>query len=177
LLELLGQSNNESDIAMLAHTLVLGPQALPDPGPILELAQRQKARNPDKTWSDHVLGLAYYRAGRFDKTAECLTGLLKASPNGESDVANWLLEAMAEQHLGHEKKAKDRLYKAEQWIEEATAKRGQRDNYSAEEPLHWRYSLMVQLLHREAEALIRRKITDQQPQQRTDKPDAKAQKP
>jgi hypothetical protein len=36
---------------------------------------------------------------------------------------------------------------------------------------------MIQILHREAEALIRGKTVDQPPQKKTEKPDTKAQKP
>ena len=46
-----------------------------------------------------MLGLAYNRDGKFDQAAQCLSGLLEASPDGEHDVANWLLAAMAEHRL------------------------------------------------------------------------------
>jgi serine/threonine protein kinase len=159
--------NNRGDdidwLATLAHALVLAPQALPDNGPILDLAQLRKARvtpGPHYAWSDHVLALAYYRAGRFDKARECLSGLLRTSPTGEHDIANWLLQALIDKRLGNDEKAKHWLRKADQWIEEAAREIAGWDGFSAQRSLYWRSWLMIQFLHREAEALISGKNTD-----------------
>jgi serine/threonine protein kinase len=162
LLERFEQSKDEDEIAVVAHILVLAPHALADPGPILELAQRRKASarpaSPHYSWSSNVLGLAYYRAGRFDKAAECLRRLLKPSPDGEHDVANWLLAAMAEQRLGHDQTAQKWLYKADQWIEEETLRRSQAESFPTKEPSPWPHWLIVQILHREAAGLVRSKL-------------------
>jgi hypothetical protein len=151
---------------MLAHTFVLAPQALPDTGLILEMAQRRKARvtpaTPHNPWHDHVLALAYYRAGKFAKAAECLHGFVRDNFTIDNDVANCLLQAMIDQRLGHEKKAKAWLRKADQWIEAETPKFGQWDDVIYER--YWRDWLMIQFLHREAKALIRGEKAETQTQ-------------
>jgi hypothetical protein len=96
-----------------------------------------------------VLALGYYRAGRFDKAAECLEGLLNGRPDGDHDVANWLLKAMVEQRLGHDGNAQKWLDKANQVIERAAA------TSAPLPPTFWRHWLMIQFLQREAEALLR----------------------
>ena len=106
-----------------------------------------------------------------------LSELLKARPEEWYDVANWLLMGMIEQRLGHAEKAQAWFSKADLWVKEETLKRmGQPESPSV--PLNpWRDWLMIQLLHREAEVLIRSKIADQLSQKKTDKPDTEAQKP
>jgi serine/threonine protein kinase/tetratricopeptide (TPR) repeat protein len=157
------QENDRGVIFVLAHAFVLAPQAVPDAGTILELAQKRMASadpgSPD-LWSIHVLALAYYRAGRFDKAGDCLSGFLSAKPTGDHDVANWLVQAMVERHLGREKKAGKWLRKADHWIEAETPKIGQRDCLTTQAPEYWRPWVQIQLLHREAEALIRGKAAD-----------------
>ena len=173
LLERFYQSNNEDDIAFLSHTVALAPKALPEAAPILELAQRRVAKvapgSGHYIWSGHVLALGYYRAGRFDKAAECLEGLLKGRPHGDHDVANWLLKAMVEQRLSHDENAQKWLDKANQWIQRAAA------TSAPLPPTFWRQWLMIQFLQREAEALLRDKNVDQ-PQRKSDKPKTNAQK-
>jgi WD40 repeat protein len=152
------QNQDPDDIAALAHALVLAPQALLDTGPILELAQRRKAMvapgSPHYVWSSHVLALAYYRAGQLANARKCVKGFLTNSPGGEHDVANWLLQALIDQRQGNEKKAMEWLRKADLWIQAEAPKIGQWDDVHFERSIYWRHWLMIQLLRREAEALL-----------------------
>jgi WD40 repeat protein len=170
LLERLGQSQNEDDIINLAHIFVLAPQALPDVGSILELAERRMAMArsggplySNRFWSAHVLGLAYYRAGRYEKAVACLSEFLNDHHGGEHDVANWLLMALTEQRLGHHENALGWLDKADRWIKGKTLNMGQQRNFSAPQGHPWPYWLIIQSLHREAEALMLGKTADQEP--------------
>jgi serine/threonine protein kinase/WD40 repeat protein len=176
LLERFVQSKNVEDIDWLAQTFVLAPQALPDTGRILELAQRRIARaSPGCPWAIHVLALAFYRAGRFDKTVECLSGSLKDIPEGQHDVANWLVMAMAEQRLGHHERALGWFDKGDRWIVERTVRIRCQGQSLAASGFGWQHWLMMQVLHREGKALIRGNIADQQPEEKRHNADSEAQ--
>jgi tetratricopeptide (TPR) repeat protein len=152
------QNRYNDDIETLAHTFVLAPQALPDTAPILELAQRRKAAvapgSPHHAWTGHVLALAYYRAGQWAKAREYLKDFLTDSPGGEHDVASWLLQAMIDLRLGHAEKAGQWLRKADQWMQTEALKFDQRNDVLLQRSISWRHWLMIQLLRREAEALL-----------------------
>jgi hypothetical protein len=124
-----------------------------------------------------VLALSYYRTGQCQKAGELLTEFLKARPDGPCEVANWLVMALTEQRLGHAEKAQAWFSKADLWVKEEIAKRmGQPENPYTAERFPWLDWLIIQLLHREAGALIRGKTADEPPQQKTTKPNTKAQK-
>jgi serine/threonine protein kinase len=165
------QHKEKDDIDYLAHTFVLAPQALPDTGLILEMAQRRKERvapgTPHYAWSSHVLALAYYRAGKFAKADECLNGFARDNATGDHDVANWLLQALIDYRLGNEKKANEWLRKADQWIEAEAPKFGKWDDVIFERSIYWRHWLMIQFLHCEAKALLRGKTADQPLEKKT----------
>ena len=84
---------------------------------------------------------------------ECLTkDVLNA--NGDYQVRNRLVLAMAHSRLGHAEEARTWLEKANQWI---TAQSGKQPGSTADQiPTGWEWSswLALQLLRREAEALI-----------------------
>jgi serine/threonine protein kinase/WD40 repeat protein len=161
LLERHAQIKDKDEMAILSHAVVLAPLAPSDTGPVLELAQRRNATvapgSGHSTWATHVLALAYYRAGKCASAQECLRGSLREDLTGEHDAANWLLQALIDHRLGNQKKAREWLRKAERWIEAEAPKRDRWDDVLAERTIYWRHWLMIQLLHREAEALIRGK--------------------
>jgi serine/threonine protein kinase/tetratricopeptide (TPR) repeat protein len=161
MLELFGQSGNVHEIAYLAHTCVLAPDALLDAERVLQLAERRMALSMATAlhteWSPHVLGLAHYRAGHYEKALEALNKGLKgrASAQGEVrywDVADWLVLALAHQRLNHSAEARQWLDRAQQWIKKKG--RGQ-----AEQKVHPGESgvegLVTHLVQREAEALLK----------------------
>jgi tetratricopeptide (TPR) repeat protein len=165
ILKSFGQTENESDIHNLLCTCALAPRADPEAGRIAGLVKERIARarrgQLDGDPSFHVLALSCYRAGRYQQVIELLSASLKAQPDGWFDVANWLLMSLAEQHLGHAGKAQGWFSKADLWIKEEVLKRmGRPDNLTILLSVHWRDWLMIQLLHREAGALIRAKAAD-----------------
>ena len=107
-------------------------------------------------WSKHVLGLAYYRAGRHDQATACLGKALQDERDWEHNVLNWLVLAMAEQRLGHGAAARRWLDRAEKWIKQKTPGAGRGGSAFAVPGWHWRDALMVQLFRREAAALLGR---------------------
>jgi hypothetical protein len=164
MLERFGPNRSEDQNAYLARVLVLAPQALPEIGPILEAAQRRKVRiGPDSghyVRNDHVLALAYYRAGQYAKARETVSAFLTDPARADFDVANWLLLAMTEERLAQHAKAVSWLDKADRWL----AQHGNPAEFRTHE---WGSRLILQLLHREAETLIRGKTVDQPPRAKT----------
>jgi tetratricopeptide (TPR) repeat protein len=172
LLEAFGHSKNEGDLHLLASTCVLAPQPLHHAGQIIALAKQQmdmvRRRGGPYGFEPLFLGLLYYSAGQYQKASDSLSAFLKAHPDGPHDVANWMLMAMTEQRLGHAEKAQTWFSKADLWVQEETLRRrGQAENLATLESFLWRDWLMIQLLHREAEVLIRGKTADPPPQKKT----------
>jgi tetratricopeptide (TPR) repeat protein len=158
---MLEQYQGKNEHHTLSHTFVLAPRALPDAGRIVELAKRRLAEaqpgSVDHIWSVHVLGFAYYRAGQYEKALETLNSFLIEPAREGFDVANWMLQAMTEERLGHHEKAVAWLDKADRWMV-------QHESLSLFPSHEWSYGLLIQRLHREAETLIRGKTADQPPQ-------------
>jgi serine/threonine-protein kinase len=152
-----GRSRDADQVAALAHTCALGPGAFPDAGPALKFAQQRLARTRPASghdaWSEHVLGLAYYRAGRYGQAAACLGQALQDRPDWEPRALNWLVLAMAEQRLGHGAAARRWRDLAEEWIRQKVPGTARAGSAFAVRGWHWRDALMVQLFRREAEAL------------------------
>ena len=59
-----------------------------------------------KPWSKHVLGLAFYRAGRYEKAiAKLEASQMQSDLNGQVKICNWLALAMSHHRLGHHAEA------------------------------------------------------------------------
>jgi non-specific serine/threonine protein kinase/serine/threonine-protein kinase len=162
MLERFGQVNNIQEIAYLAHACVLAPNALPDAARVLQLAEQRaalaSAASLHREWSPHVLGLAHYRAGQYEKALQTLSDGLKTGDAGQGnvlnwDVGNWLLAAMAHQRLNHAALAQEWLNRAQHWIEkEVRGQAGPRAREALPER-DWAEWALIDLLHREAKAL------------------------
>jgi WD40 repeat protein/serine/threonine protein kinase/tetratricopeptide (TPR) repeat protein len=149
-----GQSSNVDDIALLAHTCVLAPGALGDAPLVLELARQRfdktPAPSPHQPWSVHVLGLASYRAGRYQEAVDALNAGLKESPDWDYQILNWLVLSMAHERLGHCDRARTWLDKAEREITGKLRERSAESTLFAPRGWHWRDWLGVERLRREA---------------------------
>jgi tetratricopeptide (TPR) repeat protein len=148
MLKRLGQSRNVDQIVYLAHACVLAPDALADSGRVLQLAEQRSSLTAEldghKFWSMHVLGLAYYRAGQFEKAVASLeAGQKHPGLNLEIKLSNWLVLAMCRHRLGQNGEA-------------ATALESARAILASEQREFDRESLIVQVLFREAETLLRK---------------------
>jgi tetratricopeptide (TPR) repeat protein len=159
LLDQFGKSKNPDEIALLAHTCALAPNALADPNRLVQLAEQRMAMNPPPSvhyvWSFHVLGLACYRAGQFQKAVEHLRKGLETEPGSKTNVLNWLVLAMACQHLNEPVKAQEWLEKAREWISRKTRDMPQNGGTFAPPGWEWRDWLAVQIFLREAAALLK----------------------
>jgi tetratricopeptide (TPR) repeat protein/serine/threonine protein kinase len=152
--ERFGRSGSGADIPLLAHSCVLAPDALGDAALVLRLAQQRLTLTGPDPWSLHVLALAHYRAGEYDKAVRRLTEALECDPAWEFHVLNWLALSMAHQQLGHGEEARKWFDKAGQGIAEADRKRPDQSTRFAPPGWHWRDWLGVQMLRREAEELL-----------------------
>jgi tetratricopeptide (TPR) repeat protein len=153
--ERFGESKDVEEIALLAHTCVLASGALNDPERVLELAEQRLAMTGPPSrhyeWSLHVLGLAQYRAGNWERAAEVLGKAVQDHPDLGVNLLDYLILSMAQQRLGHPAEARQWLDKAEQWIREQQPRRGRP---FAPPGWIWRDWLGVQMLHREAQVLL-----------------------
>jgi tetratricopeptide (TPR) repeat protein len=147
-----GRSQDLREITILAHTCLLGPDALSDSRLALELAQRRAAMRSD-AWSAQLLGQASYRAGQHEKAVESLDKALRDYPDWDKNVLNWLVLAMAHQRLGHAAESKQWLDKAKERIADMMRDASPQTNFV---PSGWPWGewVMVQLLRREAENLF-----------------------
>jgi serine/threonine protein kinase len=173
LLERHDQGKIDADFVLLARLCLLAPLARADGGRMVEFVQRRIANVAPDGRTAHVLALAYYRAGEYEKAALCLRKVLKPRPDAEYDVANCLLLAMAERRLGHDGDALVWYDKADAWIQRKSASMPPQANLAAPRVVVWRDWLAIQFLHREAAPLIRAKINEPEQQYKIEKPAGK----
>ena len=147
MLKRFGQSRDVHQIAYLAHVCVLAPNALADSGRILQLAEQRFSLTTDidvhRLWSMHVLGLAYYRAGQFEKAVARLEAGQKDPGFQTLDfkLSNWLALAMCRHRLGQDGEA-------------AAALKSARAILASEQRELDQETLFVQILFREAETSL-----------------------
>jgi tetratricopeptide (TPR) repeat protein/predicted Ser/Thr protein kinase len=155
--ERFGQSTNDNEIELLAHALVLGPEAVSERERVQQLIEQRMAKAsslPRRIWLAHVPGLAYYRAGLYDRAVEYLTKGLKEHGDWEENVLNWLVLAMAHQKQNHAVEARQWFDRARQWMEQKTANIPKQVNRFAHPGWLWQDWLELKILFREVETLM-----------------------
>jgi WD40 repeat protein len=167
MLERFRQGGNPNEIAMLAHTCVLGPHALEDEAQVLELAWQRLKLNPPPSnhqfWSEHVMALAYYRAGQYDEAIAYLGQWLEANPHWGPNVLNWLVLALAHAELGHDAEAQKWRDQADDYIRKTSRQQGEKKGRFTPPGWRWQDWLGVQLLRAESEASLKGKKKKNQP--------------
>jgi WD40 repeat protein/Flp pilus assembly protein TadD len=149
--ERFGRARDGYTLSLLTRTCMLAPTAMSDSVHWAKDAVAARPRDPDLL---NTLGLALYRAGRFD---ECARRVAKAVaiPGGDGSTFDRLFLAMAHAGMGRPEAARSWLAKvlavSEASIPAATGSRTQ----TSPEPLAWTVEIELDLLRREAEALIR----------------------
>jgi WD40 repeat protein/serine/threonine protein kinase/tetratricopeptide (TPR) repeat protein len=135
---------------------VVAPDALDDYAPLLILAEKAVTLDRHNYPCARALGGALLRAGRLEPAVKQLQKALSLQPGATSAS---LLLAMAHHRLGHADDARRWLDKAVQKIEQVFRQRpknaGSEATAVAPDELLWTERLSLQLLRREAEALIR----------------------
>jgi WD40 repeat protein/formylglycine-generating enzyme required for sulfatase activity/tetratricopeptide (TPR) repeat protein/tRNA A-37 threonylcarbamoyl transferase component Bud32 len=136
-----------------AKTCLLLPDAVPDLGPVLELARRPLAgteKDVAYPWFLICKALAEYRAGRFDAAVE---GLNHAAPNpkgGSLDATAYVILALAEHRRGRPAEARQALVRAQVIQAQSWVRVGGGQPLSGD----WDNWLRCEALRREAEALV-----------------------
>jgi serine/threonine protein kinase/WD40 repeat protein len=150
--DLLGKTNDRSWLVFAAHAWIVAPGGPAAARQALQLAERRAAAIP-MTWSDHVLGLARYRAGQFAEADTLLRASLDRNPGWDAQVLDWLVIAMAQKQLGNRDESRRWLERAEGWV--ATRLRGRPGGFDQIVPERWtwRDGILLHLLLREARAL------------------------
>jgi tetratricopeptide (TPR) repeat protein len=136
-----GKSQNPNDANSAAWTCALGPGSLPELQPAVEVARRAVGADP-KNWAvRNTLGAILYRAGHDAEAVKELNESIKLNRAGGTAI-DFLFLAMAHHRLGKPDAARS-------WFEKAT------QAHAKKPPATWTDRLEWQLLHREAEALLK----------------------
>jgi tetratricopeptide (TPR) repeat protein len=83
-----------------------------EPERIVGLAERALQLGSQGGWTRYTVGLAYFRAGRYQEALQRFEESGKVDPNWSATALNWPLLAMAHHHLGHASEARTWLSKA-----------------------------------------------------------------
>ncbi len=129
-----------------AWTCALQPGALRDYGPAVRLAERAVAREPARAAYRQALGAILYRSGQFASAMKHLRKAAHAKDAGSSPAYAPLFLAMAHSRLGNRREAR-------RWL--AEGRRIARHELAASPPPAWNRRVTLQLLQREAEAMVR----------------------
>ena len=143
----------------------LAPGLTADPERVVHLAQTLVAASPTSYAQLSLLGSALYRADRFEEAFRRLSDAEAVQPSGSNALhAFWL--AMAHARLGHAGEARQWLDKGTRWLEQAVERgsltwdwrldksTGWLERAVENGSLTWDQRLALQLLRREAEALV-----------------------
>ncbi len=150
ILDVLRDNDQQDWIALGAHTCVLAAEPAVNAQALL-LAQRRVLLEPS-TWSEHVMGLALYRTGRFGEAEARLMASIDRDPGWDFHVLDWLVLAMAQQRLSRPGEARRWLDLAERWVAARLRDRPRGVDRGIPENWHWRDAILLHLLLREARA-------------------------
>jgi len=133
--------DNDEFTSFAAYSCCLGPGAVEDYGPILDVARRSLALRPTSGHRRLVLGALLLRAGQYEEARERLREAIVATddPQAASIFGRCFL-SMANHHLGRAEDARASLREAR------AIDRGY---------MNWRFSAIQHLLAREAAEVLR----------------------
>jgi serine/threonine protein kinase/tetratricopeptide (TPR) repeat protein len=132
-------------------TCMFLPDAVADFRPLVRLDEQVLERDPRNWYFLTTLGGARYRIGQFQESIATVEAACRVHGN-DGNAHNWFFLALAHHRLGHREEARRWLDKAVQWLEQATA--GKIKDTRTGSPLPWYDRVLLEVLRREAEALI-----------------------
>jgi tetratricopeptide (TPR) repeat protein len=135
---------------MASRTCMMHAQGGTDPAQAVRWAGKAESSDPKCSWYLHVLALAHYRAGQWEKAVEQCQKSLAADPSWQGRALNWLLLGMAQERRNKSTGANKWLEKASQW--HADVRAGKRPEASPPD-MHLSDWLEFQVLFPEAQAL------------------------
>jgi eukaryotic-like serine/threonine-protein kinase len=157
MLEVFGGNNQLPWLEYAAHAFVLAADSPAEEAQALGLAERRAAIYPD-AFSEHVLGSALYRSGRFGEAVARLVSNDNGNPGWRGEILDRLVAAMAMLRLGRLNEARRSLEQAESWIAARLRDRPGGPDRAVPEGWPWRDAILLHLLRREARALIGAKL-------------------
>jgi WD40 repeat protein len=117
----------------------------------LPLAQRAVKMHPN-AWHLHTLGLAYYRAEKYQSAIQQLWNSMITDPSWNAHIVNWLTLSMAYARTGRDREARAFLQEAVDWIDRRKRELSRADGSVLALDLHdW---VSCELLLREARAVL-----------------------
>jgi len=134
---------------LLARLCLLSPD-IDDGATATRFAEQALQSQPNSTYYLHTLGLAHYRAGRFDEAVRRLEESIRAEPGWAGAPLNSLALAMAHHRLGHADESRRWLGKAVRSADSDTSHPWAPTLMG----MHIHDSLVWPRLRREAEALV-----------------------
>jgi tetratricopeptide (TPR) repeat protein len=133
---------------------MLAPDAVPDAEFLIELGKKVVAGNRGAPWAHTALAGAELRNGRFENALRALDQSDRQTAYWESKIANDFLRAIALVHLGRAADARPLFERAAQYADEHLASRPNAP-YGDLSPRSWHDWHAIQILRREAEAVLR----------------------
>jgi Flp pilus assembly protein TadD len=141
LLERWGSAKDPGILNSVAWTCALAANAVTDLGPVVRLAEKAVKGRPTDPNVLNTLGAILYRAGRCEEAVKRLKEAIAKSPTKKGSAAGWLFLALAQQKLGQTDEANRCLARARELLKA--------------KGIPWNQRLELQVLHREAEALLK----------------------
>jgi tetratricopeptide (TPR) repeat protein len=140
---------------VLARAGSMAPGVVDDPARLVRWAEPLVADHPKAGWPRHTLGLAYLRAGQYERAIREFERSAKDDPNwhGGRPALNELGLSLAHHHLGHAAEARRYFDSARDWLD-------RKESESADKATHpmppmvtpdW---IEATILRREAESLL-----------------------
>jgi WD40 repeat protein/tetratricopeptide (TPR) repeat protein len=151
MLERFGKTENPKIANNVAWVCSYAPGAVPDLTPAIELAAKVARSHPKKYATLNTEGAILFRAGKYAEAVARLKTACKEHPRGGGPF-DYLLLALAHQHLEHADEARDCLKEGLRLTE--LAREGKLDDPTLPMPLFWIQRLELQILRREAERVI-----------------------
>jgi WD40 repeat protein/tetratricopeptide (TPR) repeat protein/tRNA A-37 threonylcarbamoyl transferase component Bud32 len=148
MLDRFGQTDDAPHTNDLAYWSTLMPDTLEDPRRAVQLAERAVAKERSPIYLK-TLGAALHRAGRHEEAIKVL--------QADAEVQDWLFLALCHHRLNHPSEARQWLDKAAAFLNKAKTSNWQQSEGKWWLLLDWHKRLELQLLRKEAEALILRK--------------------
>jgi tetratricopeptide (TPR) repeat protein len=153
-LERAGATKDPETAHQASRTGMLSPQGRIDPAQLVRWGELAVTSQPKCEWWLHALGAAHYRAGDFDQAIRRCRESLEVLPDWQGRMLNWLILAMSHQRLGHTTEARLWLNQAIQWRKDHALQGKGKGEFLSPPGLHPSDWLELNVLIREAEALV-----------------------
>ncbi|MHC4402210.1 MAG: protein kinase domain-containing protein [Planctomycetota bacterium] len=145
-------SQDGGDLFWVVRACVLGGDPGVEPDHLVRIAEEGISAQSQTPWCLHVLGMAYFRAGKLDEANRQLKEVL---PNRwDAHVLGWLSLALIEHHQGNTTEAARWLDSAVEWMEQEERRHASPHAFGFF-PINTPDQIAYWALRREAESLIR----------------------